>query len=168
MMKTRAIAAILSEWRRVPPDSRSAWLGERLRHAPRCPVARYLLGCHGFDHGQPATAVRHMMLAHHAEPDFQSAALLVFSGLNWIARPGVPLLTVLLDTWEEFRRPAFDRYARERALLDALLEDLPGLASASALAQRLWRLPIQTLRAQIRQAVADADTATYPLLLAPA
>jgi hypothetical protein len=109
-----------------------------------------------------------MMIAHHAEPDYESAALLVFAGLSWVSRESAPLLRVLLDTWEEFRRPAFDRYPRERVMLDALAETLPGLDSASSLAQRLWRLPIQTLRAQIRHAVASADTQKYPLLLAPA
>lgn len=167
-MSGRPIAAAIHEFRRVPPDGRLAYLNERLRRMPRCAVARYVLACHCFDRGRPATAVRHMMIAHHAEPDFESAALLVFAGLSWVTREGTPLLAVLLDTWEEFRRPEFDRYPRERALLDGLAETLPGISSASALAQRLWRLPIQTLRSQIRQAVASSDMQTYPLLLAPA
>lgn len=167
-MNIRAIAAVVNEWRRQSPERGATYLESRLLENPRCPVTRYLLGCQCFDRDRAATGVRHMMVAHHAEPEFQSAALLVFSGLNWVSRPGTPLLTVLLDTWEEFRRPEFDRYPRERVLLDALAEELPGLSSASALAQRLWRLPISTLRAQVRQAVANLDSASYPLLLAPA
>lgn len=167
-MSVRSITAALRECVRVPSDRRLADLSARLDRSPRCAVTRYLLACHCFDRDRPASAVRHMMVAHHCEPEFESAALLVFAGLSLVTREGTPLLRVLLDTWEEFRRPMFDRYPRERVLLDGVAEELPGLSQASRLAQRLWRLPIQTLRAQIRQAVASADVRGYPLLMAPA
>jgi hypothetical protein len=152
----------------TPRDQLVAALDARLAAEPRCAVARYVLGCHGLDRGQTATAVRHLMIAHHAEPQFQSAALLVFAGLNWIGRHGARLLPVLLETWEEFRRPEFDRTAKERLLLDALAEPDPGLGHMPPLARRLWRLPIQALRAQIRAAVLSRDAGLYPLLAAPA
>jgi hypothetical protein len=144
------------------------WLQLRLETEPRCPVTRYLLGCHCFDRGRRAQAVRHMMIAHHAEPTLESAALLVFSGLNWINRPATQLLPVLLDTWEEFRRPEFDRHHQERRLLDAFAQPRDELNGVSPLAQRLWRLPIRTLRSQIREAVRSPDAGLYPLLLATA
>ena len=130
-------------------------------------MTRYLLACHCFDRGRSAAAVRHMMVAHHAEPQFESAALLVFAGLNWVSRRGAVLLPVLLDTWEEFRRPEFDRRPRERTLLDAFARPEPDLHELSPLAPRLWRLPIHTLRAQIRQAALTRDAGLYPLLTAP-
>jgi hypothetical protein len=158
----------LREWSRhyaaLPREQLAEALQARLAREPRCPVSRYLLGCHGYDRGQPAIAVQHMMIAHRTEPQFQSAALLVFAGLNWIARRGDRLLPVLLETWEEFRRPEFDRLPRERALLDSFAEPDPGLATMPPLARRLWRLPIQTLRAQIREAVISRDAGLYPLL----
>ena len=139
-------------------------LAERLAAEPRCPVTRYLLGCQCYNQGRPATAVRHLMIAHHAEPQLQSAALLAFAGLNWVAERGTPLLAVLLATWEEFRRPEFDRWPKERALLDAFAAEDPGLAQLPPLARRLWRLPIQILRIQIRDAVVSRDAGLYPLL----
>jgi hypothetical protein len=144
------------------------WLTQHLESRPRCPIGRYLLACHCFDRGQRAQAVRHMMVAHHAEPAFESAALLVFAGLNWLQRRDVALLRVLLDTWEEFRRPGFDRHTPERRLLDAFAPPREELNGVSPLARRLWRLPIRTLRAQIREAVLSPETQRYPLLLAPA
>ena len=141
------------------------WLRRRLRANARCPAANYLLACRGFDRGRCAQAVRHMMIAHHAEPALESAALLVFAGLNWVDRRGEALLPVLLDTWEEFRRPEFDRHHRERRLLDAFAGPRHGLNGVSPLARRLWRLPIRTLRAQIRAALLSPDTGHYPLLL---
>ena len=78
------------------------------------------------------------------------------------------LLPVLLETWEEFRRPEFDHFRRERLLLDAFAQPDPGLDRVGPLAQRLWRLPIRTLRAQLRAAVLSRDAALYPLLTVPA
>ncbi|MFQ5807340.1 MAG: hypothetical protein ACE5I3_12910 [Phycisphaerae bacterium] len=145
-----------------------AWLEHRLKSEPRCPVTRYLLACHCFDRRRCAQAVQHMMTAHHAEPAFESAALLVFAGLNWASQRKAACLPVLLDTWEEFRRPEFDRHRKERRLLDAFAKPREELNGVSPLARRLWRLPIRTLRAQIREAVLSPNAGQYPLLLAPA
>ncbi len=147
-------------------------LAERLeaRYAVdrHCPITRFLLGCECFDRGRSATGVEHMMMAHRLEPELQSAALLVFAGLNWVSRRGERLLPVLLETWEEFRRPEFDCTRTERAVLDAFAEADPGLDLVSPLARRLWRLPIRTLRAQIREAIVSRDAGLYPLLTATA
>ncbi len=167
-MTSRRWTELVQCYAGIPADRANALAQEQLTTKPRCPVTRYVLGCHCFDRGHSATAVRHMMIAHHAEPRFQSAALLVFAGLNWVARRGDTLLPVLLETWEEFRRPEFDRFRRERLLLDAFAEPDPGLAQLPPLAHRLWRLPIQTLRAQIREAVRTRDAGLYPLLATPA
>lgn len=149
--------------------SRAEFVARLARHLddePRCPIAHYLLACDCFDRERCAQAVRHMMIAHHAEPAFESAALLVFAGLNWLNRRGAALLPVLLDTWVEFRRPEFDRHRKERRLLDAFAKPMQGLNGVSPLARCLWRLPIRTLRAQIREALLSQNTDQYPLLLA--
>ena len=166
-MDSRTLNEIVSAQAQRPPTEFIAWLGCRLQAMPRCPISRYLLGCYCFDRGRPAPAVRHMMIAHHADPALESAALLVFAGLNWVSRRKVALLPVLLDTWEEFRRPEFDRHREERRLLDAFARPREALNGVSPLARRLWRLPIRTLRAQIREAVLSPTAPQYPLLLAP-
>lgn len=165
---TSALRPLLRELRARTPGQRSRFLCERIAEQPRCPVTRYLLGCEALDRGRIATAVRHMMVAHHSEPDFESAALLVFAGLKWGPQSTRPLLAVLLETWEEFRRPAFDRTRREKLLLDAFAEPLQVAGPISPLARRLWRLPVGTLRVQIRDAVAGDATRRYPLLVSPA
>ncbi len=167
-MTGRRQVELARQYARSDPQRLRAMLDERLSAEPRCPVALYVLACWCLDHGRPATAVRHLMIAHHAEPQLQSAALLAFAGLNWVSRRTAPLLPVLLETWDEFRRPVFDRYPREQALLDAFAAPDPGLATLPPLAGRLWRLPIQTLRGQIRSAVLTRDAGLYPLLALPA
>ena len=167
-MSARRFSEIIERYARSPAAGLPALLEAGLAADPRCPVTRYLLGCQCLDRGRTATAVRHLMIAHHADPHLASAALLVFAGLNAIGRRGVALLPVLLDTWEEFRRPQFDRLPRERRLLDAFAQPDPGLGPVGPLACRLWRLPLRTLHEQLRQAVLSRDAGLYPLLAAPA
>ncbi len=167
-MGQRRLTDAIQLYARHPADRLPALLADRLAADPRCPVTRFLLGCQGFDRGRVATAVRHMMVAHHSAPQLESAALLVFAGLNWLQRRGAPLLPVLLDTWDEFRRPEFDRLPLERRLLDAFAAPDPGLARVGPLAWRLWRLPMRTLRQQLTDALRSRDTVLYPLLTAPA
>lgn len=149
-----------------PASDLPSRVAARLAAAPACPVAHYLAGCAALERGRLAIGVRHMMVAHRGEPALESAALLVFAGLNWIGERQRPLLPVLLDTWVEFRRPEFDRRRRERALLDAFDAPVPDLARSAPLAQRLWRLPMAALRAEIRAALGRPDESLTPLLLA--
>jgi len=167
-MDSQTFNEIVAAQSRCAPAESIEQLEQRFKQEPRCPITNYLLGCHGFDRGRCAHAVRHMMTAHHAEPAFESAALLVFAGLNWISRRGEALLPVLLDTWVEFRRPEFDRHRKERRLLDAFDKPLEDYGAVSPVARRLWRLPIGTLRVQIREVVLSQNAERYPLLLAPA
>jgi len=167
-MNTHTFRQLAAEYAHLPPATLAEGLGQRLHDQPRCPVARYLSACQCLDRGRAALAVRHLMIAHHAEPALESAALLVFAGLNWVSRRGAALLPVLLETWEEFRRPEFDRYRKERILLDAFAQPGEGLEHVSPLARRLWRLPIQTLRAEICEAVRTRESGLYALLLSPA
>jgi len=157
---------LLKGYAQTSPEQSLTLLNHRLAAEPRCPVAHYLLGCHCFDHGRPAHGVRHFMLAYHAEPRLQSAALLVFAGLNWVSRRATPLFPVLVETWEEFRRPDFDRFPQERRLLDTLAEPDPGLERVGQLARRLWRLPIRVLRTELRQLLQAQDAESCRLLLA--
>ena len=163
-----AYDAVLAMLDKTSGERRADTCRTRLADHPRCAISRYVLACHEFDHGRPATAVRHMMVAHHAEPALASAALLVFAGLSQIETPERPLLDVLVRTWDEFRRPQFDQSARERRLLDCFARPAAELGRASPLAASLWRLPLETVRSQLRELSATSDAADAPLLLLPA
>jgi len=167
-MNRRQTEQWIDRYAGCPPERLAAMMQDRLREQPRCPVTRFLLGCQCFDRGRSAEAVRHLMIAHHAEPGFKSAALLVFAGLNWVSRKNAALLPVLVETWEEFRRPTFGEDPIERRLLDAFAEPDPGLNLVAPLARGLWRLPIRTLQSQIREAILSQDAALYPQLTATA
>ena len=166
-MRTTLVTQTAQSYANMPRDVRLAALAKTLEQAPRCPVTRYLAGCEAIDAKRPALAVQHMMVAHHSAPEFQSAAVLVFAGLSWVEQMDRLLLNTLLDTWEEFRRPAFDQTPGERALLDCFTEPEPAWDGVSSLARRLWRLPIMTLRQQIRDVAADPEHAPAVLWAAP-
>lgn len=165
-MDSRLLNEIMDARRTCGGVEYAEWLHRRLERRPHCAVTRYILGCHCLDRNRIAQGVRHMMIAHHGEPAFESAALLVFAGLNWVDCREAALLPVLLNTWEEFRRPEFDRNAKERRLLDAFDEQPLPRDALSTLARRLWRLPIRSLRAQIREVTASSNMGGYPLLWA--
>lgn len=137
--------------------SLDAQLALRLGRHPRCPVARYVAGCRCFDLGLPAHATRNFMIAHHAEPQFESAALLAFTGLAWISRRDVTLLDALIGTWEEYRRPAFDRSPREQRLLDGFRLDTRAETAGQGELSRFWRLPIRTVHHELRARAASND-----------
>lgn len=166
-MRSSLVMQIAKPYATMPCDVRSAALAKALEQTPRCPVTRYLAGCEALDAHRPATAVRHMMVAHHSAPEFQSAALLVFAGLSWVEQAERPLLNALLDTWEEFRRPSFDQTAAEQVMLDCFAEPEPSWEGVSTLARKLWRLPILMLREQIREVASDPKHAPAVLWSVP-
>jgi hypothetical protein len=167
-MDFRSFRRVVGSYASAPRADWAALSAETLEDQPRCPVSRYVAGCCAFDLGRAAMAVRQMMIAHHAEPALESAALLAFSGLSWIEQLNRPLLSVLVETWEEFRRPQFDRTRKERLLLDMAASRVSEPGHVSALARSLWRLPLESVRAQLRRLASERDAAEHPLLLAPA
>lgn len=135
-------------------------LARRLAQQPRCAATRFLLGCREFDARRPAHGARHFMIAYHADPELQSAALLAFTGLYWSCQPRRGLLDVVLDVWHDFRRPEFDVRRRERRLLDAFAEPAPDWPASALAVARFWRLPIAALRDALRRAASAADALT--------
>lgn len=139
----------------LDPVAENVQLTQRLSRFPRCPVARYLAGCRCFDLNLPAHATRNFMIAQHVEPQFESAALLVFTGLAWISQREASLLDTLIRTWHEYRRMPFDRTPREQRLLNILAAGHdPEPPGESALA-RFGRLPIRAIRDELRRRAAS-------------
>src|SRR5262249_52081782 len=104
-MARNGMPGLISELAGTSTEAQSIRIERRLRTEPRCPVAHYLAGCAAFDEGKTALGARHMMICHHVDSSLESAALLAFCGLTWSLRGSTPMLRVLLDTWQEFRRP---------------------------------------------------------------
>ena len=166
-MQNHALAEIVAVAKSSNVANYVSWLEARVAASPQCALTRYALACQYFDHGRVAQAVRQMMPAHHIEPRLESAALLVFTGLNLVRRRSGPMLDVLLETWNDYGKPPFDRFVAERRILDAFAESTRAIAGAAPLARHFWRLPIRSLRQELAVAVASADAGQYSLLLAP-
>ncbi len=148
---------LLQRYRSLSREELAQAIEVRLFEQPRCAASRYLAGCLAFDDGRRAIAVRHWMIAQHAEPQFQSAALLVFTGLNAIARPADSVWSLLRSTYAEFREPTFGERPKEQLLFAAFEEPPPPAVSSDPQTAHFWRLPLHSLRAELRQlAVAAA------------
>lgn len=122
--------------------------GGRLDEQPaRRAEAAYLLGCHCFDTGDVARAVRMFECAYHDDDDYVTAAVLVFACLMLEVNPEGCVRESLMESWKKLRCPALLSRPRERALLAAVAgKPLPdavrGLSPEAALA---W-IPIRRLR----------------------
>jgi hypothetical protein len=98
-MRTALVTQTAKSYAAVTGELRAAAVNTALKDSPRCAVTRFLAGCEAFDAESPAIAVRHMMVAHHSQPQLQAAALLVFAGLSRVQHTDQPLLSTLLETW---------------------------------------------------------------------
>ncbi len=135
----------------APRETWEPALRSRLEQQPHCAVSRYLLALRHYERGDWALGVQEFMRALHDCAALESATLLVFSGLRLVDEPG-SLAAALAASWVEFRRPAFDRSLVERTLFDRLEAPRPAALPAGALAARLWRIPLATLRVELSTA----------------
>jgi hypothetical protein len=126
--------------------------------------AWYALGCALLDARNPEEATRAFQLACHAHPGLESAVLLAFACLRIRGADMPRMLPILLETYEETKRPAIPGSAWERVLLRELRAPDADRCGASPPAQSLGLLPIDCLRKQIADAVADRPAWAGPLL----
>ena len=128
----------------------------------------YALGCAWLNARNPEAATRAFQLACHAHPGLDSAVLLAFACLR-MRGPDMPrLLPILLETYEEIRRPSIPGSAWERLFLRELGApgaDPPGLAP---LARALRMIPVECIGQQMADAVARRPAWAAPLLAGPA
>ncbi len=172
--RTRAWRGVLADLKqiwRLPVDQRLEQLGARARE-PDSPLldatarsaAWYLIGCTYLDDDQPDRAARAFQIAYHADPDYDSAALLAFACMKVSARPTRELVSILVETWIELRQPALLVHECERQLLSAVDSAVPVLPpGASGLAAALCAIPIDRLRQELAEAVTDAPEWAGPL-----
>lgn len=87
-----------------------------------------------------ADAARAFGMAHHADWELESAALLTFTCLKSRDEDGEAFLRHLSTTWIEMRRPALGARAAEQLVLDGLMEDSEVPARLSILGRVAWHI----------------------------
>lgn len=107
---------------------------------PNRAVAWFLLGTDLLRAGRMADAARAFGMAHHADWQLESAALLTFTCLKSRDESGETFLRHLSTTWVEMRRPVLGERAAEQLVLDGLTEDGEEPARLSMLGRIAWRV----------------------------
>lgn len=109
-----------------------------------------------------ADAAKKFGMAHHADWELESAALLTFTCLKSRDEDGEAFLRHLSTTWTEMRRPALGAREAEQLMLDGLAEDGEEPARLSMLGRVAWRVgPPGAREALSRIAAGDAVAAHW-------
>ncbi len=143
------------------PDRRAEVL-EPFTTGPDRAAAWFLLGADMLRAGKMTDAARAFGMAHHADWELESAALLTFACLKSRDDGGEVFLQHLSTTWIEMRQPGLGTRAAERLVLDGLAEDGEEPKRLTALGQIAWRVgPPGTREALKRIASGDAVAARW-------
>lgn len=113
---------------------------ESFTSGPDRAAAWFLLGTDLLRAGRMADAARAFGMAHHADWQLESAALLTFTCLKSRDEGGEAFLRHLTTTWIELRRPVPGERAVEQLVLDGLAENGEEPSRLSALGRVAWRV----------------------------
>jgi hypothetical protein len=109
-------------WRETPGERRLDALRGLLSNLELHGPAWYLIGVEHLRAGDTKEAARAFGMAHHADCDLESAALLAFACLK--AAPGAEsdIVEQIIATWREMKQPALPARDAERRLLACVEE----------------------------------------------
>lgn len=153
--------AAIQAWRATQSGRRAEAL-ESFATGPDRAAAWFLLGADRLRTGEMADAAKKFGMAHHADWELESAALLTFTCLKSRDDGGEVFLQHLSTTWTEMRRPALGAREAERLVLDGLAEDGEEPKRLTVLGQIAWRVgPPGAREALSRIVVGDAVAADW-------
>ncbi len=120
MQRRRKYAAALAAYRSAAQADRAAALDRLRDRSENNAIAWFLLGCEHLRAERIQLAARSFGLAYHADCRIESSALLTFACLKASSRTGSDIISMLISTWHEMKRPDIARRALECSLLDCL------------------------------------------------
>jgi hypothetical protein len=127
-------------------------------------AAWYLCGCVYLSDCRARQAARAFGMAHHADTNLETAALLTFACLKASDGEDTDLIEQITSTWHEMKEPDILRRQEDRLLLDCL-EATSGKvpASLSPLGRMTWLVAGRVLRDRLERLVAGSDARWAPL-----
>ena len=100
--------------------------------------AWYLSGVQALREGRTRDAVRAFGIAHHADCDLVTAALLTFAGLKASSAPVGDLIQEIVKTWYEMKCPRMRASKADALMLSAMQRTAPPAPAGSELAKFIW------------------------------
>jgi hypothetical protein len=111
----------------------------------------YLLGCAHLRRYETKLAARAFGMAHHADCNLDSAALLTFACLKAAEGPDSDIVEQMVITWQEMKRPQLPRHAQDDLLLECLSADTPVPPELQPLGRLAWLVIGPALQPRVRQ-----------------
>jgi len=126
--------------------------------------AWYLCGCACLTDYRTKQAARAFGMAHHADSNLETAALLTFACLKASDGEDSDLIEQITTTWHEMKRPDVLQRPEDRLMLDCL-EAGSGAApgTLSPLGRMTWLAAGPALRERVERLVAGDDSRWAPL-----
>mgnify|MGYP001167294230 CR=1 FL=1 len=137
-------------WAETQPDQRAAVLATLAQEAVANAPAWYLLGCAHLHDYETKLAARAFGMAHHADCNLESAALLTFACLKASDGPDSDVVEQIFTTWEEMRRPDLLSRSAEYRLMACLGAGAAPPSDLSSLGSLAWLVVGPALRPKVQ------------------
>ncbi len=142
-------------WRATAPADRLAAMQALLAAEGASGPAWYLCGCAALREYRCKEAARAFGMAHHADCNLETAALLTFACLKASEGETSDILEQIVITWREMNQPDVLRTGADRLMLECLSEDDPP-ERLSPLTRLAWSVVGPALRTRLPILAADA------------
>ncbi|MBI5765071.1 MAG: hypothetical protein HZA51_16270 [Planctomycetes bacterium] len=118
------------------------------------PATWYLAGVQALRAGRVRDAARAFGIAHHADFELVSAALLTFAGLKASSGAVADVVQSIVATWREMKRPTLGETQADGLMLGAIARTAPaGPPNGSKLATLIWGVTDDAHRARLRDLI---------------
>lgn len=141
-------------WQAAAPAGRLSAMQSLLATEGASGPAWYLCGCAALREYRSKQAARAFGMAHHADCDLETAALLTFACLKASEGESSDIIEQIVVTWQEMNQPDVLRTRADRLMLEPLSEDDPP-ERLSPLGRLAWSVVGPPLRAKLLDAAAD-------------
>ncbi|MEK6644318.1 MAG: hypothetical protein AABZ08_10445 [Planctomycetota bacterium] len=125
--------------------------------------AWYLTGVQNLRDGHIREAVRAFGIAHHADCDLVTAALLTFAGLKASSVPAGDLIHQIVTTWHEMNRPRLNATKADALMRSAIQRTAPPAPTGSELAGFIWVVVGPDERERLKQLIESGPEWTSAL-----
>ncbi len=160
-------AEAMRAWREAKSGGRAEALRSALDPDARGNVnamAWYLVACERLREQRTPEAARAFGIAHHADCNLESAALLTFACLKAASGGPCAIVDQIAVTWDELGRPAIDDHREDRLVLECLASTTRDIPELSPIGRLAWLVVAPPQQRAIEQALRNGKPAWVEVL----
>lgn len=137
-------------WRQTPTAQRVQALSASAPDAEPNGPAWYLIGCAHLHEYRTKQAARAFGIAHHADCNLETAALLAFACLKAADGKDSDIVEQIITTWREMKQPDVLRQKQDRLLLACLESTTGKMPDLPPLGRLAWLVVGPALRPRVQ------------------